>query len=86
MIPPGARVHFVGIGGAGMSAIASVLMARGYVISGSDLRESEITRRLRAAGAQIQIGHAAEHVQPDQVVVIRGITKTVEVVPNRGNN
>jgi len=70
MIPPGARVHFVGIGGAGMSAIASVLMARGYVISGSDLRESEITRRLRAAGAQIQIGHAAEHVQPDQVVVI----------------
>jgi len=70
MIPPGARVHFVGIGGAGMSAIASVLMARGYVISGSDLRESEVTRRLRAAGAQIQIGHAAEHVHPDQVVVI----------------
>jgi UDP-N-acetylmuramate--alanine ligase len=70
MIPVGARVHFVGIGGAGMSAIASVLIARGYRVSGSDLRESEITRRLRAAGAQIQIGHAPEHVEPDQVVVI----------------
>ena len=70
MIPAGARVHFVGIGGAGMSAIASVLIARGYAVSGSDLRESEITRRLRAAGARIQIGHAPEHVEPGQVVVI----------------
>jgi len=70
MIPAGARVHFVGIGGAGMSAIASVLIARGYVVSGSDLRESEVTRRLRTAGARIQIGHAPEHVEPGQVVVI----------------
>ncbi len=70
MITRGRRIHFVGIGGAGMSAIASVLMARGYTISGSDLRESEATRRLRAAGAVIQIGHAAEHIRPGQVVVI----------------
>ena len=70
MIPPGGRVHLVGIGGAGMSAIASVLMARGYVVSGSDLRESEVTKRLRAAGARIEIGHAAEHVEAGQVVVI----------------
>ncbi len=70
MIPAGSRVHFVGIGGAGMSAIASVLIARGYAVSGSDLRESEVTRRLRAAGARIQIGHAAEHIEPGQVVVI----------------
>jgi len=70
MIPAGARVHFIGIGGAGMSAIASVLLARGYVVSGSDLRESDITRRLRTAGAHIQIGHASEHVEPGQVVVI----------------
>lgn len=70
MIPAGSRVHFVGIGGAGMSAIASVLIARGYAVSGSDLRESEVTRRLRAAGARIQIGHAPEHIEPDQVVVI----------------
>ena len=70
MIPPGSRVHFVGIGGAGMSAIASVLIARGYAVSGSDLRESEITKRLRAAGARIQIGHAPEHIEPAQIVVI----------------
>jgi UDP-N-acetylmuramate--alanine ligase len=70
MIPAGTRVHFVGVGGAGMSAIASVLLARGYPVSGSDLRESDITRRLRGAGARIEIGHAAEHVQAGQVVVI----------------
>ena len=70
MIPVGTRVHFVGVGGAGMSAIASVLLARGYAVSGSDLRESDITRRLRGAGARIEIGHAAEHVQTGQVVVI----------------
>ncbi len=70
MIAPGTRVHFVGIGGAGMSAIASVLLARGYLVSGSDLRESDATRRLRAAGACIQIGHAPEHVSAGQVVVI----------------
>ena len=70
MIPAGSRVHFVGIGGAGMSAIASVLLARGFAVSGSDLRESEVTRRLRAAGAHIQIGHAPEHIEPGQVVVI----------------
>jgi len=70
VIAPGTRVHFIGIGGAGMSAIASVLLARGYPVSGSDLRESEVTRRLRAAGARIQIGHAPEHVTAGQVVVI----------------
>ncbi len=70
MIAPGTRVHFVGIGGTGMSAIASVLMARGHAVSGSDLRETETTRRLRAMGAQIQIGHAPEHVGAGAVVVI----------------
>ena len=70
MIAPGTRVHFIGIGGAGMSAIASVLIARGHPVSGSDLRESDVTRRLRGMGAVIQIGHAAEHVTPGRVVVI----------------
>jgi len=70
VIAPGTRVHFIGIGGTGMSAIASVLLARGYPVSGSDLRESETTRRLRALGAQIQIGHAPEHVGPGEVIVI----------------
>ncbi len=70
MIAPGTRVHLIGIGGSGMSAIALVLLARGYRVSGSDLRETEATRRLRALGAQIRIGHAPEHVEPGQVVVI----------------
>ena len=67
---PGQRTHFVGIGGAGMSAIARVLLARGYSVSGSDLRESETTQRLRAAGAVVHIGHAAPHVEGAQIVVV----------------
>jgi len=66
----GTRVHFVGIGGAGMSAIACVLLARGHPVSGSDLRESDTTRRLRAAGATVVIGHAAPHVEGADVVVV----------------
>lgn len=70
MIAPGSRIHLVGVGGAGMSAIASVLIARGYAVSGSDLRETEITKRLRAAGARIHVGHAADHIERGQIVVI----------------
>ncbi len=66
----GARAHFVGIGGTGMSAIARVLLARGCVVSGSDLRESETTQRLRSAGAVVHIGHAASHVEGAQLVVV----------------
>jgi UDP-N-acetylmuramate--alanine ligase len=70
VIAQGTQVHFIGIGGTGMSAIASILLARGHAVSGSDLRETEATRRLRALGAHIQIGHAPEHVKAGQVVVI----------------
>ena len=66
----GARAHFVGIGGAGMSGIARVLLARGCPVSGSDLRESETTRGLRAAGAVVHIGHAAPHIEGAQIVVV----------------
>lgn len=69
MIAPGGRVHFIGIGGAGMSAIATVLLARGYVVSGCDLRESEVTQRLRRLGAHIDIGHDPSHLSRGQVVV-----------------
>ncbi|HLW46446.1 MAG TPA: UDP-N-acetylmuramate--L-alanine ligase [bacterium] len=69
-LAPGTRVHFVGIGGAGMSAIARVLLARGWVVSGSDLRESETTARLRAAGAAVQIGHSASNVEGAAVLVV----------------
>jgi len=64
------RVHFVGIGGAGMSGIAEVLVTQGYVVSGSDLGESAATRRLAKLGATVCIGHRAENVaQADAVVV-----------------
>ncbi|HVO32344.1 MAG TPA: UDP-N-acetylmuramate--L-alanine ligase [Elusimicrobiota bacterium] len=63
------RIHFVGIGGSGMSGIAEVLITLGYKVSGSDLKDTPVTRRLQKLGARIAIGHAAEHVQDAQVVV-----------------
>lgn len=57
------RVHMVGIGGAGMSGIARILLDRGYQVSGSDMKESRSIMALRAAGAQIQVGHAAENLR-----------------------
>jgi UDP-N-acetylmuramate--alanine ligase len=64
------QVHFVGIGGAGMSGIAEVLHNLGYMVSGSDAKESAITRRLAAKGIQISIGHAAEQVEGSDAVVV----------------
>ena len=64
------RVHFVGVGGVGMSGIAEVLANLGYRVSGSDLKESAITRRLRTAGVRVALGHAAANVRDAQVVVV----------------
>ncbi|MCK3654664.1 UDP-N-acetylmuramate--L-alanine ligase [Pasteurellaceae bacterium Macca] len=64
------QIHFVGIGGAGMSGIAEVLLNEGYQISGSDIAEGPVTQRLAKAGAKIFIGHQAENVQGASVVVI----------------
>jgi UDP-N-acetylmuramate--alanine ligase len=63
------RIHFIGIGGAGMSGIAEVLINQGYEISGSDLRESTVTRRLQAKGATIFFGHSESNVEGANVVV-----------------
>lgn len=63
------RVHFVGIGGAGMSGIAEVLHNLGYVVSGSDLRDSAVTRRLAGLGIKVLVGHAAANVSDCDVVV-----------------
>lgn len=63
------RIHFTGIGGIGMSGIAEVLLNLGYQVSGSDLRESEATRRLTGLGGEIEIGHAANNVAGADVVV-----------------
>jgi UDP-N-acetylmuramate--alanine ligase len=64
------RVHFVGIGGAGMSGIAEVLVNQGFEVSGSDLQESGVTRRLRDLGATIHPGHAAGNVEGADVLVV----------------
>jgi UDP-N-acetylmuramate--alanine ligase len=63
------RVHFVGIGGAGMSGLAEILHASGYAVSGSDLRESATTRRLAALGMRVSIGHEAAAVAGADVAV-----------------
>ena len=56
------RIHFIGIGGAGMSGIAEVLLNQGYEISGSDIKASSVTERLEKKGAKVFIGHAADNV------------------------
>jgi len=63
------KIHFVGIGGIGMSGIAEVLLNLGYRISGSDVKASAVTRRLESLGIRIGIGHAADHVSDADVVV-----------------
>jgi len=63
------RIHFVGIGGIGMSGIAEVLLNLGYKVSGSDLRSSTVTQRLAGLGAHVLEGHAAENVAGAEVVV-----------------
>ena len=63
-------IHFVGIGGIGMSGIAEVLHNLGYEVTGSDLKESETTRRLWALGIKVHIGHKAENVDDAHVLVI----------------
>lgn len=63
------HVHFVGVGGAGMSAIAEVLQAEGYRVSGSDAHASAVTQRLSSLGVQVFIGHAAAQADGADVVV-----------------
>jgi UDP-N-acetylmuramate--alanine ligase len=72
------RVHFVGIGGIGMSGIAEVLKNLGYNVSGSDLKSSPATERLRSLGIRVSEGHRAEHVdaQVDVVVVSSAVRST----------
>ena len=87
------HIHFVGIGGSGMSGIAEVLVNLGYTVSGSDLSDNPATRRLASMGARVVIGHAAEHigsadavvtstaVRGDNPEVIAARSKHIPVVP-----
>ncbi|PZE19966.1 UDP-N-acetylmuramate--L-alanine ligase [Paenibacillus xerothermodurans] len=63
------HIHFIGIGGYGMSAIAKVMLEMGYEVSGSDLAGQELTEKLAAKGAKVYIGHEADHVKGADVVV-----------------
>ena len=69
-------IHFVGIGGIGMSGIAEVLLNMGYQVQGSDLKESKITQRLQDLGATIFIGQRAENLEGATVIVISSAIKT----------
>jgi len=64
------RVHFVGIGGAGLSGIARIMLARGIAVSGSDAKESATLEALRALGARVFVGHRAEQVRDVDTVVV----------------
>ena len=63
-------IHFVGIGGAGMSGIAEVLINQGYAVTGSDVKESVNTQRLRSKGAKVFLGHDAQWIQGVDVLVV----------------
>ncbi|MEJ5172985.1 MAG: UDP-N-acetylmuramate--L-alanine ligase [Hydrogenothermaceae bacterium] len=69
------KIHFVGIGGSGMNGIAELLLNQGYTISGSDIKESQTTQRLRELGAKIYIGHSEENVKDVDVVVYSSAVK-----------
>jgi UDP-N-acetylmuramate--alanine ligase len=64
------RIHFVGIGGAGMSAIAKVLLAKGFAVSGSDIAKSETVHRLQQLGATIFLGHDAANIESAEAIVV----------------
>jgi UDP-N-acetylmuramate--alanine ligase len=64
------KIHFVGIGGIGMSGIAEVLLNLGYAVTGSDLHESEVTERLRRLGAQVFVGHQEDNLMANPSVVV----------------
>ncbi|PSF10503.1 UDP-N-acetylmuramate--L-alanine ligase [Marinobacter fuscus] len=64
------KIHFVGVGGAGMSGIAEVLKNQGYLVSGSDIKESVVTGRLRTMGVEVMIGHQADNSSQADVVVV----------------
>src|SRR5512137_258498 len=82
------HIHFVGIGGIGMSGIAEVLLNLGYKVSGSDQRQNDSTRRLAGLGGVIATGHAAENIGDCDVVVtssaIRAGNPEVDAARARG--
>jgi UDP-N-acetylmuramate--alanine ligase len=64
------KVHFIGVGGAGMSGIARIMLARGFIVSGSDTNDSAVLKSLRALGALIYIGHSEDNLGSPELVVV----------------
>ena len=87
-LTPGMKIHLVGIGGAGISAIARVLLGRGYSVTGSDQQENDLTAALRKQGAVIYQGHQAEHIGDADLVVISSAipASNPEVVAAKARN
>src|SRR5437588_258581 len=81
-------IHFVGIGGIGMSGIAEVLLNLGYPVTGSDLRDGDVTRRLASLGAGISVGHHPENVARADVVVVSSAVRAdnPEIAAARAHN
>ena len=69
------HLHFIGIGGSGMSGIAEVLINLGYSVGGSDLSETAVVKRLKSLGAKVLIGHTAANIAGADVVVISSAVK-----------
>jgi UDP-N-acetylmuramate--alanine ligase len=70
------KIHFVGIGGISMSGLAEILLSQGYVISGSDMKSSSITDRLKAMGIKFYIGHSSDNLEnPDLVIYTAAVKK-----------
>jgi len=70
------KIHLMGIGGAGVSALARVLMARGHEVSGCDLKPSDTTAELEDAGVRVELGHDPEHVLFQDLLVYSGAIKS----------
>ena len=83
VLAPGDRVHLVGIGGAGMSALATVLLERGHEVSGSDLRGGPACAALAALGATIAVGHAAHNVDGADLVAVSTAVPAANPEPAR---
>jgi UDP-N-acetylmuramate--alanine ligase len=86
LFAPSQRIHFIGIGGIGMSGIAEILLTMGYAVSGSDLRRSAVTDRLVGLGARVFEGHAAANAAASDVVVTSSAVSATnpEVLEARG--
>ena len=69
-LPKGATLHFIGIGGIGVSAVARIAIGRGFAVTGSDIRQSQLTEAMAALGARVHIGHEASNIDGADVVVV----------------